>query len=96
MNNNKQYGTIAYYQEEEKKAEMTFHMLADAMRRRAAEHIPYLEKAVANSGTAEEYEGAVNMCDDDLVLACKSLLDAKSALDMYTNKVKELKDGESV
>ena len=96
MNNNKQYGTIAYYQEEEKKAEMTFHLLADAMRRRAAEHIPYLEKAVANSGTEEEYEGAVNMCDDDLVLACKSLLDAKSALDMYTNKVKELKDGEPV
>lgn len=96
MNDNKQYGTIAYYQEEEKKAEMTFHLLADALRRRAAEHIPYLEKAVANRVTAEEYEGAVNMCDDDLVLACKSLLDAKTALDMYKSKVKELKDGEPV
>ena len=87
---------LSYYQDEEKKAEMTFHLLADAMRRRAAEHIPYLEKAVANGVTAEEYEGAVNMCDDDLVLACKSLLDAKAALDMYTSKVKELKDGEPV
>ena len=96
MNNNKQYGTIAYYQEEEKKAEMTFHLLADALRRRAAEHIPYLEKAVANSVTAEKYECAVNMCDDDLVLACKSLLDAKTSLGMYTSKVKELKDGEPV
>lgn len=96
MNDNKQYGTIAYYQEEEKKAEMTFHLLADALRRRAAEHIPYLEKAVANSVTAGEYEGAVNMCDEDLVLACKSLFDAKAALDMYTSKVKELKDGEPV
>lgn len=96
MNNNKQYGTIAYYQEEEKKAAMTFHLVAYALRRRAAEHIPYLEKAVANSVTAEEYEGAVNICDDDLVLACKSLLDAKTELDMYTSKVKELKDGEPV
>lgn len=101
MNKNT-YGSLAYWQEEEQKAEMAFHLISDAVRRRCAEQLPYLEKRLSEAEKFEDYSAAIDLCDNDLVLICKAVLEARAQHEMcmsnrkkaYADEVGEEKEGE--
>lgn len=88
--NNFDYGSAAYWQEESKKAEMAFRLLSKATRYRCNEQQSYLEKQLQQANV-EVYETAVNMCDNDLVIACQTIIDAYNSLIAIKEKYEEAK-----